>query len=199
MTSQAGSITQPIARSGPIRRHCLASGSTLVSVVLQIGRPLYKKYHHGIPFIAVTTAVSCPSSGKNSAALACAWCAFKAQITISCGPKSDGSSLAGKRATRWRHPKSTSNHLGVWPPDERHGRCRTHHDPREPVRRPYIRRLPRRRHANSHVFFSDMRVDDLAAPVGASLTERSARQKGPFYGPFSRSPCWLGDLDSNQD
>ena len=54
---------QPIARCGPITFHCRLARIDAFSRTFakRLSRP--NEYHQGTPFCAVTTAVSCPSSG----------------------------------------------------------------------------------------------------------------------------------------
>ena len=53
-------------------------GSALSSRVPSQGPPWRWKYHHGMPFCAGTTAVSAPSSGASSGAIAVSPCALTA-------------------------------------------------------------------------------------------------------------------------
>ncbi len=53
-----------MARSGPSMFHCRAPGSTLSSVEFAKAPPCLWKYQYGMPFTAVTTPVSLPSSGR---------------------------------------------------------------------------------------------------------------------------------------
>ena len=68
-TSQAGSTTQPMTRSGPIAPHWRPPGSTDCRRRPSNAPPALWKYHQGMPFIAVSTAVSDPSKGANAGAL----------------------------------------------------------------------------------------------------------------------------------
>ena len=102
--SAAGYAMQPMIRSGAIAPAIVPPGSRESSAVPSNGPPWRWKYHHGIPFCAVSTTVSGPNRAGRSPAMGAIWCALTARTTRSCGPHSVMSLVAAISVARTTEP-----------------------------------------------------------------------------------------------
>jgi len=98
--------THPTTRRAGIASAIAPRGSTERRRVPSSVPPKPSKNHHGTPFIAATTAVSGPRSGRSRAATASSACAFTARSTASCGPSAAGSSVAATGTDQVRSPST---------------------------------------------------------------------------------------------
>src|SRR5437879_3271405 len=83
-------------------------GSTVRRRVPSSGPPCRSKYHHGMPFWAVTTAVSGPRSGPRRGAISGRLWAFRVRITASAPVTTERSSVHGGCATKVSSASRTS-------------------------------------------------------------------------------------------
>ena len=81
ISSLAGYTTEPMMRSFSMLAAMLPSGSTMVTGRPSCSPPSRWKYHQGMPFCIVTTAVSGPKSPRMSRATWATWCAFSVSST----------------------------------------------------------------------------------------------------------------------
>src|SRR6266568_3408632 len=95
-------MIDPSTRSIGRWRAMTPPGSTLSRCDPSSGPPCRMKYHHGMPFWAVTKTASGPHRAGSSGASGPSWCAFMPRMTRSCWPTSAMPSVARTRATSSR-------------------------------------------------------------------------------------------------